>query len=93
MDYVLRSLHVYEDHYENIYVVLRGAKVFTLLPPAAAYRMHTHTYPAAKYHRDHEGQLKLRLSTPRTDVPWSPIELPRGKSDVSKQSKSTGITE
>lgn len=35
--------------YENIYCVLRGKKVFHLLPPTELYRMGLRRYPAARF--------------------------------------------
>lgn len=32
-------LPAHADHYENMYAVLQGTKVFTLLPPSDVYRM------------------------------------------------------
>lgn len=39
----------HKDHYENLYAVLRGKKVFHLLPPTDVYRMGLQLYPAAQY--------------------------------------------
>jgi hypothetical protein len=35
--------------YENLYCVLRGKKIFHLLPPTELYRMSLQRYPAARY--------------------------------------------
>lgn len=37
------------DHYENMYAVLTGTKVFTLLPPCDVWRMGIQRYPAARW--------------------------------------------
>ncbi|GLI69169.1 hypothetical protein VaNZ11_013738, partial [Volvox africanus] len=39
----------HKDHYENLYAVIRGTKVFSLLPPCDAYRMYLTRCPAASY--------------------------------------------
>lgn len=39
------------DHYENLYAVLTGTKVFTLLPPSDIWRMHLRPYPAGRWVR------------------------------------------
>lgn len=41
------------DHYENLYAVLTGTKVFTLLPPSDIWRMHLRPYPAGRWVRHH----------------------------------------
>ncbi|KAG2450153.1 hypothetical protein HYH02_000255 [Chlamydomonas schloesseri] len=41
----------HKDHYENLYAVVRGTKVFTLLPPCDAFRMRLRRFPAATYMR------------------------------------------
>eukprot|EP00798_Chlamydomonas_sp_ICE-L_P003309 gene3308-13336_t len=39
----------HKDHYENLYAVIAGTKVFTLLPPSDIYRIHYGLYSAAQY--------------------------------------------
>ncbi|EFJ41711.1 hypothetical protein VOLCADRAFT_107592 [Volvox carteri f. nagariensis] len=46
----------HKDHYDNLYAVIRGTKLFTLLPPCDVYRMYLTRCPAAVY-------------MPRCDVP------------------------
>lgn len=41
--------HRLADHYENLYGVVRGTKIFTLLPPCDVYRMYLVRCPAATY--------------------------------------------
>ncbi|KAG0368905.1 cupin-like domain-containing protein [Gamsiella multidivaricata] len=41
------SLH--KDHYENIYGVITGRKIFTLIPPTEQYCLHENHYIAATY--------------------------------------------
>ncbi|KAF9112476.1 JmjC domain-containing protein 7 [Mortierella sp. AM989] len=41
------SLH--KDHYENIYGVITGKKIFTLIPPTEQYCLHEKQYIAATY--------------------------------------------
>ncbi len=54
-----------QDHYENIYAVVRGVKSFTLLPPCDAYRLRTRPYPVARYRHNPSGQLDLVFEEPR----------------------------
>ena len=53
-----------QDHYENLYAVVSGMKVFFLLPPSDAYRMSMKRYPLAQYKRDASCRLKLQLKEP-----------------------------
>lgn len=48
-----------QDHYENIYAVVRGMKSFMLLPPCDAYRLRIVPYPMANYQHNPSGQLDL----------------------------------
>lgn len=41
----------HKDHYENLFVVVKGVKVFTLLPPAAAPFLHERRCRPAEYAR------------------------------------------
>ncbi|KAG0056727.1 JmjC domain-containing protein 7 [Gryganskiella cystojenkinii] len=41
------SLH--KDHYENIYAVIAGRKIFTLIPPTEQFCLHEKQYIAATY--------------------------------------------
>jgi len=36
------SSNLHHDHHDNVYVLLRGRKRFTLFPPSAAFRMYLH---------------------------------------------------
>ncbi len=61
-----------QDHYENIYAVVKGRKVFTLLPPSDAYRLYIQTCQVARYHKDAAGALVLQPEEPhnvRATVP------------------------
>ncbi|GMH42755.1 hypothetical protein BSKO_10674 [Bryopsis sp. KO-2023] len=73
----------HKDHYENIYVVVRGSKIFTLLPPTEVFRMHIKEYPSAKYIRDMNGELNLAF-TDSLKVPWSPVDLPEDPEKLSE---------
>lgn len=53
-----------QDHYENIYAVVKGQKVFTLLPPSDAYRIYYQCCPVARYKRDEAGTLMLQPVDP-----------------------------
>lgn len=69
------------DHYENLYAVIRGYKVFHLLPPSDVYRMALQAYPAAKYDCV-DGQLQPVLLQPPYSVLWCPID-PKAAKDRS----------
>lgn len=62
----------FADHYENVYCMVRGWKVFTLLPPSDVYRMHLRHYHAAKY-TCIDGELHPVIHQPLQHVSWSPI--------------------
>ncbi|VDC07316.1 unnamed protein product [Peniophora sp. CBMAI 1063] len=75
------SIHC--DPYENVYHVVRGCKVFTLLPPTEAWCLRERVYPHAKYTRGREGEpLALTPTTPENGdnatatVRWSSIRYP-----------------
>lgn len=69
-DQSVTSFH--KDHYENLYAVVAGEKVFTLLPPCDSFRMHLRQYPVAS-HEEESGGLQPVLQTD-SSVLWSPIE-------------------
>lgn len=69
-DQSVTSFH--KDHYENLYAVVAGEKVFTLLPPCDSFRMHLQQYPVASYEDSSNGlQAVLQQDS---NVLWSPIE-------------------
>ena len=61
------------DPYENMYAVLRGEKIFTLLPPGDAYRLYSRPWPAARYERRGDGWV-LEPEAPARRVVWSPVD-------------------
>jgi jumonji domain-containing protein 7 len=61
------SMH--KDPYENIYCVVSGRKMFTLLPPSDAPFLYTKFYPVAKYCQD----MTLEPLHGQS-IPWSPID-------------------
>eukprot|EP00434_Breviolum_minutum_P012343 symbB.v1.2.010877.t1/scaffold689.1/size246588/8 len=68
----------HKDPYENFYVVVRGEKVFTLLPPASAPFLHETDFPAATYIRKSDGKLEAVLddaNDPASAVPWIPFDV------------------
>jgi hypothetical protein len=62
------------DHYENLYAVVAGTKVFTLLPPSDLYRMYLAKYPAARFTPGPDGRLVPVLKQPAEQVMWCPVE-------------------
>ncbi|GAA5940842.1 hypothetical protein JCM1841_003443 [Sporobolomyces salmonicolor] len=69
------SLH--KDPYENLYLVLRGSKTFTLLPPSEAYCVHERLYPHAAYAYADADSPPSPADAPAPDGPASE---PRGAS-------------
>ncbi|KAF9162036.1 hypothetical protein DFQ26_003917 [Actinomortierella ambigua] len=75
------SLH--KDHYENIYAVITGKKIFTLIPPTEQFCLHEKKYTAATYVENNDNtpehlsttssSLKLQPLDPVTRTKW--IEL------------------
>lgn len=49
----------HRDHFENIYVVLRGSKTVRLLPPIDSFRMKLKRYEQQSYEYDDDGKLVL----------------------------------
>ncbi|BGO90725.1 hypothetical protein NBRC10512_000665 [Rhodotorula toruloides] len=67
------SLH--KDPYENIYMVVRGSKTFTLLPPTEAYCLHEQVFPHATYSFSREtSSFTLNRTCPSTSLPWIPVD-------------------
>ncbi|RKP09052.1 cupin-like domain-containing protein [Thamnocephalis sphaerospora] len=66
------SLH--KDPYENLYAVMTGAKVFTLLPPTTQPCLYERDYEHACYRAD---TLALEPTTPPQRVPWIPVDPTR----------------
>ncbi|GAA6046352.1 hypothetical protein JCM3770_004878 [Rhodotorula araucariae] len=66
------SLH--KDPYQNIYMVVRGTKTFTLFPPSEAYCMHEALFPHATYAFDAStSTFTLERTSPALSLPWIPI--------------------
>lgn len=70
-DESVTSFH--RDHYENLYAVTAGQKVFTLLPPCDSYRLYMQEYPVGKYIRQN-GKLALMLQEGSDYVRWSSVD-------------------
>jgi len=67
----LTSLH--KDPYENVYVVLRGKKVFRLLPPMSW--VPEVDADVARWRLEGEKEWKLEREKPVLTVPWSSVDL------------------
>uniref|UniRef100_A0A7S4PT93 JmjC domain-containing protein n=1 Tax=Alexandrium monilatum TaxID=311494 RepID=A0A7S4PT93_9DINO len=73
----------HKDHYENLYTVVRGEKVFTLLPPSMAAFLHERRCPPAHFERPppgaRDGQSALVVvpdgDAPAGGVPWVPVDV------------------
>ncbi|GJN89789.1 hypothetical protein Rhopal_002778-T1 [Rhodotorula paludigena] len=62
------------DPYENIYMVVRGTKTFTLLPPTEAYCLHERVFPHATYSFDPStASFTVSRTTPPLSLPWIPV--------------------
>ena len=71
---------VHADLYDNLYAVVRGTKVFTLLPPQEGASLRRRPYRSATYARDDDGGegasgLRLVADEPRTTVHWASVDL------------------
>jgi jumonji domain-containing protein 7 len=66
------SLH--KDPYENLYSVITGAKIFTLLPPTTQPCLYERDYEHASYEAEH---LRLVPTQPTRRVPWIPVDPTR----------------
>lgn len=75
----------HKDHYENLFAVLRGSKIFTLLPPNDVYRLSLQDFEVAQYclecsEKDNTGinplisKLHLQKQIPECNVKWCPID-------------------
>jgi len=79
-DRSVSSCHM--DHYDNMYIVVRGEKVFTLLPPAAVPFLHERRCPPATFERRGKGEtLFVRPDAWQgggqvmPDIPWIPFDV------------------
>ncbi|GBF99754.1 hypothetical protein Rsub_12529 [Raphidocelis subcapitata] len=65
----------HKDHYENIYAVVAGVKVFHLLPPCDAWRLGGASLPAATYAPcGAGGRLQPVVDTCKRRVTWSAVD-------------------
>ncbi|KYR01333.1 transcription factor jumonji [Tieghemostelium lacteum] len=62
------SLH--KDPYENIYCVVRGSKLFTLIPPIDYPFLYEKEYKSATYDKD----MNIQIDEPPMNVPWIPVD-------------------
>ncbi|KAG0035662.1 JmjC domain-containing protein 7 [Podila clonocystis] len=60
------SLH--KDHYENLYSVIAGRKIFTLIPPTEQFCLHEKQYIAATYVDTTETPSSSPPSSPQTET-------------------------
>jgi jumonji domain-containing protein 7 len=88
------SLH--KDHFENMYIVISGAKTFTLLPPTDIAFLPINTYPTARYQANPnpnytkhsiQDEYILELTTcncPSEQIEWIPIDPNKRVSAVQR---------
>jgi len=66
---------IHKDHYENLYAVVRGEKLFTLLPPCDVLWLYERDFSTGRYDLDEDGGWGIVMEegvssyTPRGDVP------------------------
>ncbi|KZV76076.1 Clavaminate synthase-like protein [Peniophora sp. CONT] len=96
-DQSVTSIH--SDPYENVYHVVRGCKVFTLLPPTEAWCLRERVYPHAKYTRESEGDpLVLTPTMPENGekatatVRWSSIRRPDREDELPLEAHPITVT-
>ncbi|CAM9872984.1 unnamed protein product [Discosporangium mesarthrocarpum] len=67
------SLH--KDHYENMFCVVRGEKIFTLLPPSDVLFLYEQEYPQGRYLQDGKGgPFRAHLEGEEQSVKWIPVD-------------------
>ncbi|KAL6075674.1 JmjC domain-containing protein 7 [Balamuthia mandrillaris] len=98
-DRSVSSLH--KDHYENLYVVIAGEKLFTLYPPTdmyflpekknlrvASYRERTTTASTTNNSSPHHSSFDIIDSDPPTFVPWIAVDpFPVNDEEREKQER------
>ncbi|CAE7895991.1 Jmjd7 [Symbiodinium microadriaticum] len=72
----------HKDPYENLYLVVRGEKLFTLMPPASAPFLHEQLCSPASLVRQPDGKLQPILDD-APPVPWIPFDV-AGEVDAAK---------
>ena len=80
-----------QDHYENMYVVLRGSKTFTLKPPSSVHQMHLSSYPV--WQECMHWPTHQFTSAPVPDgmpVRWCPIDARRLRTENVGSSTARG---
>jgi peptidyl-lysine (3S)-dioxygenase / protease len=70
---LLCPLALLQDHYENMYCVVRGEKHFTLLPPSDIVFLHQQQHTAARYSYDAAAQ-QWSIEVEEDTVPWIPVD-------------------
>ncbi|SGY80373.1 BQ5605_C008g05370 [Microbotryum silenes-dioicae] len=88
------SLH--KDPYENIYLVIRGTKTFTLYPPTEFACLREKTYPHARWVLDEQKQEFGIVSTEGVEIPWldgGKVKVKEVKRGSMKGTESIGIVE
>lgn len=66
---------VHKDPYENMYCVVRGAKHFTLLPPASGAFMYEAPFQPARYVFQASGTAEVVVQHDEEPVPWIPVDV------------------
>ena len=81
-----------QDHYENLYAVISGAKCFCLMPPSDAYRMSMKRYPLAQYKRNANCTLELQLKEPAEVTALPALGIAKAASSPVETLKHTRYT-
>ncbi|KAK5582205.1 hypothetical protein RB653_003788 [Dictyostelium firmibasis] len=75
-DKSISSLH--QDPYENMYCVVRGTKIFTLLPPIDYPFLYKSEFPSASFvNVGNDDNIKLEIQIdkdPEINIPWIPVD-------------------
>eukprot|EP00124_Ichthyophonus_hoferi_P003429 Ihof_evm2s296 gene=Ihof_evmTU2s296 len=72
-DASVSSMH--KDPYENLYGVVAGEKIFTLIPPTDLHCLHMTKYPVARYKQQADtGVFDVLPEDPAFEIPWVPVD-------------------
>ena len=71
-DRSVSSFH--HDHYENVYAVIAGEKIFTLLPPCDSRLLRRRRCPVGRFERGDNGGWHVALESPPRRVSWATVD-------------------
>mmetsp|Transcript_48033 Transcript_48033/g.88449 ORF Transcript_48033/g.88449 Transcript_48033/m.88449 type:complete len:339 (-) Transcript_48033:7-1023(-) len=82
-DRAISSCH--KDFYENLYLVVRGEKHFTLLPPAAVPFLHEQQCKPARFERSGCGFQVVEEEPAAAHVHWIPFDVASSKDQICER--------